>query len=93
MPANPRVEFAMTEDYDPNLSPGWERRNIVIGIILIMFGIGIIPISITAFRSGQPIPLLSLKRNIYGAEGFFITFCSVTFGLLGIWAAKRKKGR
>lgn len=83
----------MSEDYDPNLSPGWERRTIVIGIILIIFGIGIIPMSITAFRTGQPIPLLTGRRTIYGQEGFFITACAVTAGLAGIWAVKRKKGR
>jgi hypothetical protein len=83
----------MTEDYDPNLSPGWERRTIVIGIILIMFGIGIIPTSISAYRSGKPIPLLTGRRTVYGPEGFFITFCCVSAGLAGIYAAKRKKGR
>jgi hypothetical protein len=83
----------VTQDYDPNLSPGWERRTMVIGIILIVFGIGIIPMSITAFRSGQPIPLLSGRRSIYGPEGFFITLCCVAAGLAGIYAAKRKKSR
>jgi hypothetical protein len=83
----------MTEDYDPNLSPGWERRTMVIGIILIIFGIGIIPMSITAYRTGHPIPLLTGRRTIYGPEGFFISFCSVAAGLAGIWAAVRKKGR
>jgi hypothetical protein len=81
----------MAEDYDPNLSPGWERRNIVIGIILILFGIGIIPISITAYHSGQPIALLSGHRTYSGAQGFFVTCCCVAAGVAGIWAAKRKK--
>jgi hypothetical protein len=83
----------MTEDYDPNLSPGWERRTIVIAIILILFGIAIIPMSITAYRSGQPIPMLTRERPIYGTEGFFITFCCVMVGIGGIWAVKRKKRR
>ena len=81
----------MAEDYDPNLSPGWERRNIVIAIILILFGIGIIPMSITAYRTGQPIPLLSGHRTFYGWQGFFVTICCVAAGVAGIWATKRKK--
>jgi hypothetical protein len=83
----------MPQDYDPNLSPGWERRNMVIGIILILFGIGIVPMSLTAYRTGQPIPLLSGHRTFYGIQGFFVTFCCVTAGLAGIYAAKRKKAR
>jgi hypothetical protein len=81
----------MAENYDPKLSPGLERRYIVIGIILILFGIAIVPMSLTAYRTGQPIPLLSGRRTVYGGQGFFVTFCCVTAGLAGIWATTRKR--
>jgi uncharacterized membrane protein len=81
----------MAEDYDPKLSPGWERRHIVIGVILILFGIAIIPMSLAAYRTGQPIPLLSGHRTYSGVQGFFVTFCCVAAGVAGIWATKRKK--
>jgi hypothetical protein len=80
----------MAENYDSKPSSGWERRNVVIGIILIVFGIGIIPMSLAAYRTGQPIPLLSGHRTFYGWQGFFVTFCCVTAGLAGIWASRRK---
>jgi hypothetical protein len=89
--ANPCPELLMAQNYDPNLSPGWERRYIVIAIILILFGIGIIPMSITAYRTGQPIPLLSGHRTYYGWQGFLVTFCCVSAGLAGIWVSTRTK--
>ena len=81
----------MAEDYDPKLSPGWQWRNIVIGMILILFGIGIIPVSITAYRTGRPISLLSGHRSYSGAQGFIVTFCCVAAGLAGIWSSMRKR--
>jgi hypothetical protein len=82
----------MAANYDPKPSPGTGRGNIVIGMILILFGIAIIPMSLTAYRTGQPIPLLSGRRSVvHGAQGFFVTFCCVAAGLAGIWASRRKK--
>ncbi|MGI8496836.1 MAG: hypothetical protein ACR2OG_04530 [Gemmatimonadaceae bacterium] len=80
----------MPEKIDPGLEPGAPRRVIVISIVFILFGIVIIPMSLTAYRSGQPIPMLSKTRPIYGWEGLLISFLAVLAGIGGIWAALRK---
>ena len=71
----------------------WERRVIVISIIFIVFGLGIIPMSLSAFRSGQPIALFSHDRPIYGWEGFLTTICAELAGVGGIWGVMRKRRR
>lgn len=81
----------MSNEVDPGFKPGVVRRVIMISSALILFGIAIIPMSITAWNSGQPIPMLSRGRQIYGWEGFVIAFFAVVVGIGGIWAAVRHK--
>ncbi len=79
----------VNDEVDPNLTPGWQRRVLFFSIAFIIFGIIIIPMSLTAYRSGHPIPMLTKTRPIYGWEGFPISFLSEVIGIGGIWAVRR----
>jgi len=81
----------MSNEIDPGFKPGVVRRVIIISCVFILFGVAIIPMSITAWNSGESIPMLSRGRAIYGWEGFAIAFLSVVVGIGGIWAAIRHK--
>ena len=81
----------MQNQIDPGFKPGASRRVIILSIVFILFGIGMIPMSLTAYRTGTPISLLSRGRPIYGWEGFLISFLSVIIGIGGIWAALRHR--
>jgi hypothetical protein len=83
----------MADHIEPGLAPGARKRVVFISILFILFGIGIIPMSLTAYRAGTPIPMLSRGREIYGWEGFVTSFLAIVVGIGGIWAVHRLKRR
>ncbi len=82
----------MANEIDPGFAPGTNRRVITISIVFIVFGIVLFPIALSAFRSGQPISMLSNRRPIYGWEGLLISVLSVIIGIGGVWAVSRRRG-
>jgi hypothetical protein len=83
----------MPNEIDPGFEPGVVKRVTIISIVFLVFGIVIIPMSLTAFRSGESIPMLSHNRPIYGWEGFVISFFAELIGVGGLWAAARHRAK
>jgi hypothetical protein len=80
-------------EIEPGFAPGANRRVLLISIVFIIFGIGILPMSLHAFHSGEPIPMLSRGRQIYGWEGILISGLAIIVGIGGIWAVLSRMRR
>ena len=83
----------MQNETERGFESGSAKRITIISIFFIVFGIALIPMSITAIRSGQPIPLLSRTRPVYGGKVLRRALGAELIGVGGLWAASRRRRR
>ncbi len=83
----------MPDQIDPGFAPGARKRVLLISVVFIVFGIILGPMALDAFRSGEPIKMISNRHQVFGWEGLLISFGSIVIGIGGIWAALRHRRR
>ncbi len=81
----------MSDQIDPGFTPGARKRILLISGVFIGFGLVLFPMALAAFRSGEPIRMISNRQQVYGWEGLLIAFLSVVIGIGGIWGVMRRK--
>ena len=81
----------MPDQIDPGFTPGARKRILLISSVFIGFGIVLFPMALAAYRSGEPIHMISNRQQVYGWEGLLISFLSVIVGIGGIWGAMRRR--
>ena len=77
----------------PDLSRKWGPGHLLFSLVLLTFGLYLLPLAITAFRTGERVHGLSISKAYDWFEVLWTSLGSIALGLFGVWNVWRDRNR